>query len=429
MSAAYDPVLLQRRGLERGQDIDVYERTGGYQALRKAIGSLTPEAVTKEVSDSNLRGRGGAGFPAGRKWSFIPTDAPVKYLAVNADESEPGTFNNRVFIDADPHALLEGILLCCYAVGIGDAYIYIRGENAAGARTLERAVAQARAQGYIGRGILGSAFSCEIHIFRGAGAYICGEETALLESIEGRRPQPRSRPPFPAVVGLFGKPTVINNVETLGCVPYVIDRGAAWFKSIGPANAPGPKLYCLSGHVARPGVYERPMGTPLRELIEEHAGGILGGRELGFVIPGAAASTALLPAEIDVAMEYDALRTAGTELGAGGIMVFDDTVCIVDALARLARFFRHESCGKCVPCREGTVWQHIILERLAAGNGRSDDLVRLREVSEQIGGKTLCAFGDFAASPPQGALRKFPDHFAAHLAGGCPISRPSGALR
>jgi NADH-quinone oxidoreductase subunit F len=417
---SYEPVLLRRLGLERSGDVDVYERTGGYRALRSALREHTPEAVTKEVLDANLRGRGGAGFPTGRKWSFIPKDAPRKYLAVNADESEPGTFNNRVFIDADPHALIEGILLCCYAVGIGDAYIYIRGENVAGARALERAVAQARERGYVGRGILGTDFSCEIHVFRGAGAYICGEETALLESIEGRRPQPRSRPPFPAVVGLFGMPTVINNVETLGCVPDIIDRGAAWFRSIGPENAPGPKLYCLSGHVARPGVYERPMGTSLRELLEL-AGGIRDGHGLGFVIPGAAASTALRPDEIDVAMEYDALRKAGTELGAGGIMVFDDRVCVVDVLERLARFFRHESCGKCVPCREGTVWQHEIIKRIQAGSAGAADLPLLRTVSEQIGGKTLCALGDFAASPPQGALRKFPEHFAAHLAGGCPL--------
>ena len=426
MSAAYEPVLLHRRGLERSGDIDVYERTGGYQALRKAVGSMTPQAVIDEVIASNLRGRGGAGFPTGRKWSFIPKDAPVKYLAVNADESEPGTFNNRVFIDADPHALLEGILICCFAVGISAAYIYIRGENVAGARTLERAIAQAREKGYVGRGILGTAFSCEIHVFRGAGAYICGEETALLESIEGRRPQPRSRPPFPAVVGLFGKPTVINNVETLGCVPSIVERGAAWFKSIGPENAPGPKIYCLSGHVARPDVYERPMGTPLRELIEEHGGGIRGGRSLGFVIPGAAASTALTSDEIDVAMDFDSLRKIGTELGAGGIMVFDDRVCIVETLERLARFFRHESCGKCVPCREGTVWQHAILTRLAEKRGSAADIALLKSVSEQISGKTLCALGDFAAAPQLGAIKKFPEHFAAHVAGRCPTR--GGAL-
>ncbi|HZP96067.1 MAG TPA: NADH-quinone oxidoreductase subunit NuoF [Candidatus Limnocylindria bacterium] len=420
MSAAYEPVLLRRRGLERSGDIDVYERTGGYQALRKALIEMTPQSVTDLVIASNLRGRGGAGFPTGRKWSFIPKDAPVKYLAVNADESEPGTFNNRVFIDADPHALVEGILICCFAVGISAAYIYIRGENLAGARALERAIAQARAKGYVGRGILGSSFSCEIHVFRGAGAYICGEETALLESIEGRRPQPRSRPPFPAVVGLFGKPTVINNVETLGCVPSIVERGAAWFKSIGPENAPGPKMYCLSGHVARPGVYERPMGTPLRELIEEHAGGIRGGRSLGFVIPGAAASTALRPDEIDVAMDFDSLRKIGTELGAGGIMVFDDRVCIVETLERLARFFRHESCGKCVPCREGTVWQHATLVRLAERRGGAADVALLKSVSEQISGKTLCALGDFAAAPQLGALRKFPEHFQAHVEGRCP---------
>ena len=420
MSAAYEPVLLRRLGDASARDIDGYERTGGYGALRKALQEMTPESVTAEVIAANLRGRGGAGFPTGRKWSFIPKDAPVKYLAVNADESEPGTFNNRVFIDADPHALIEGILLCCYAVGIGAAYIYIRGENVVGARALERAVDQARAKGYVGSGILGTAFSCEILVFRGAGAYICGEETALLESIEGRRPQPRSRPPFPAVVGLFGKPTVINNVETLGCVPSIVERGAAWFKTIGPENAPGPKLYCLSGHVAKPGVYERPMGTSLRDLFED-AGGVRDGRELGFVIPGAAASTALRPDEIDVAMEFDALRKIGSELGAGGIMVFDDRVCVVDAVERLARFFRHESCGKCVPCREGTVWQHEILKRLQAGTATDGDLPLLVTVSEQIGGKTLCALGDFAAAPPQGALRKFPEHFLAHARGACPM--------
>lgn len=417
----FEPVLLRRRGLDRSFDLDVYERSGGYRALRKALTSLSPREVMDEVSASGLRGRGGAGFPTGRKWSFIPTDAPVKYLAVNADESEPGTFNNRVFIDADPHALLEGILLCCYAVGIGAAYIYIRGENLAGVRALERAVAQARARGYVGGKILGTAFSCEVHVFRGAGAYICGEETALLESIEGRRPQPRSRPPFPAVVGLFGRPTVINNVETLACVPDIVDRGAAWFKTIGPAAAPGPKIYCLSGHVRRPGVYEQPMGTPLRELIEEHAGGIRGGRRIGFVIPGAAASTALVESELDVPMDYDSLRKVGTELGAGGIAVMDETVCIVETLERFARFFRHESCGKCVPCREGTVWQHLVLERLAGGTGDTRDVEVLRDVSQQLVGRTLCALGAFAAAPQLGALRKFPEHFAAHAAGHCPL--------
>ena len=421
--STFEPVLLRRRGLDRSGDLDVYEATGGYRALRKALGSMTPRQVMDEVSASNLRGRGGAGFPTGRKWSFIPKDAPVKYLAVNADESEPGTFNNRVFIDADPHALVEGILLCCYAVGIGSAYLYIRGENRAGARALERAIAQAREKGYLGKGILGTAFSCEIEVFRGAGAYICGEETALLESIEGRRPQPRSRPPFPALVGLFGKPTVINNVETLGCVPDIVDRGAAWFKSIGPETAPGPKLYCLSGHVRRPGVYERPMGTPLRELIEEHAGGIRDGKRLGFVIPGAAASTALLPSEIDVPMDFDSLKKIGTELGAGGISVMDETVCIVETLERLARFFRHESCGKCVPCREGTVWQHRLLERLADGSGDARDVEVLGSVSRQMVGRTLCAFGTFAAAPQLGALGKFSEHFAAHAArpGRCPL--------
>ncbi len=414
----FEPVLLRRVALDRAQDIDAYERSGGYAALRRAVAQLGPKAVLDEVIASNLRGRGGAGFPTGRKWSFIPKDAPQKYLAVNADESEPGTFNNRVLIDADPHLLLEGILLCCYAVGIAHAYVYIRGENVPGARALDRAIAQARARGYLGPRVLGTDFACDVHVFRGAGAYICGEETALLESIEGRRPQPRSRPPFPAVVGLFGKPTVINNVETLACVPDIVDRGAAWFKGIGPEGAPGPKLFCLSGHVARPGVYERAMGAPLRELLDA-AGGVAGGRALGFVIPGAAASTALRPDEIGVAMDFDSLRKIGTELGAGGIMVMDETVCVVDALERLARFFRHESCGKCVPCREGTVWQHEILRRIQAGRAGAADLSLLKTVSEQIGGKTLCALGDFAAAPPLGAMRKFPEEFAAHLRGTC----------
>jgi len=425
--SAFEPVLLRRAAVERGTELEVYERTGGYQALRKAIGALTPQQVMDEVSAANLRGRGGAGFPTGRKWSFLPKDAPLKYLAVNADESEPGTFNNRVLIDADPHLVIEGILLCCYAVGISEAYIYIRGENVQGARLLERAIAEARAKGYVGKRILRSGFSCQVHVFRGAGAYICGEETALLESIEGRRPQPRSRPPFPAVVGLFGKPTVINNVATLASVTDIVDRGADWFKSIGPATAPGTMLYCMSGHVRRPGVYERPMGTPLRELIEEHAGGIRDGKRLGFVIPGAAASTALVESEIDVAMDYDALREIGTELGAGGIIVMDESVCILKTLERFAKFFRHESCGKCVPCREGTVWQHRLLERLNTGLGGASDVATLKSISEQMNAKTLCALGSFAAAPQLGALRKFPEHFAAHAAGGCPLKVPAHA--
>lgn len=423
--SAFEPVLLRRRGLDRSVDIDVYERTGGYRALRRALTTMTPQQVVDEVTASNLRGRGGAGFPTGRKWSFIPKDAPVKHLAVNADESEPGTFNNRVLIDADPHSVVEGILLCCYAVGIRDAYVYVRGENRGGARLLEKAIDEARASGYAGERILGSDFSCDIHVFRGAGAYICGEETALLESIEGRRPQPRSRPPFPAVVGLFGKPTVINNVATIASVTDIIDRGAAWFKGIGPENAPGTMLYCLSGHVRRPGVYELPMGTPLRELIEEHGGGLREGRRIGFVIPGASASTALVESEIDVAMDFDSLRKIGTELGAGGIVVMDESVCVIEALERFAKFFRHESCGKCVPCREGTVWQHHLLQRLNSGRGGERDVALLKSVSEQMNGKTLCALGAFAAAPQLGALRKFPEHFAAHAAGACPVRKDS----
>ena len=395
---SYQPILLKYAGRTAPVGIEEY---GGYAAWRKAQ-QMSPDEVTNEVKESNLKGRGGAGFPTGVKWSFVPKVDGPKYLTVNADESEPGTFKDREIIESCPHMLVEGSLIACYAFGAKTAYIYIRGEYQAAADRLEAAVAEVRQAGLLA--------GYEVHVFRGAGAYICGEETALLESLEGRRPMPRSRPPFPAVEGLYGRPTVINNVETLANVPHIIERGAAWFKSV------DPKIFCLSGHVNRPGNYERPLGSlTIRELIEDCGQGVRGGRAVKGVLPAGASAPLLTADKLDTKLDYDSIKAAGSMLGSASLIVLSDQVCMVRAAARMVEFFRKESCGKCTPCREGTMWLHKVLERLEAGHGSESDLDLLLSLSDEISGKVLCALGDFAVSPVVATVNQFRDEYLAHV--------------
>ncbi|HEX2831885.1 MAG TPA: NADH-quinone oxidoreductase subunit NuoF [Thermoanaerobaculia bacterium] len=413
-----EPIRVLTANIDKpnSKSIETYLAGGGYEAARTALG-MKWEDVIQIVKDSELRGRGGAGFPTGMKWSFVPRNAPrPTYLLCNADEAEPGTFKDRVIIEKDPHLLLEGMIISAYAIGSCPmAYIYIRGEFHYGSTVLVKAVEEAREKGFLGKNIFGSGFDFDITVHRGAGAYICGEETGLIESVEGHRGQPRVKPPFPAVVGVFGGPTVVNNVETLACVPLIIKNGAEWFKSFGTPKNTGPKLYCVSGNVKKPGVYEFPMGVNLKELIYDHCGGIRGDRKLKAVIPGGASAPMLLPDEIDLAMNFDSVMKAGSMLGSAGIIVLDDSVCIVDAVWRLSKFFAHESCGQCTPCREGTNWMESILNRLERGEGRKQDADLLLDMADNIGGKSLCALGDAAIGPVISSVKKFRDEFLHHV--------------
>jgi NADH-quinone oxidoreductase subunit F len=413
-----EPIKILTANIDKpnSASIDTYLEGGGYAAVKKAL-AMKPEEVVQLVKDSELRGRGGAGFPTGNKWGFVPKNAPnPTYLLCNADESEPGTFKDRVLIEQDPHLLIEGMIIAAYAIGSCPmAYIYIRGEFYFGAMVLDKALAEAREKGYLGKNIVGSGFDFDITVHRGAGAYICGEETGLIESVEGHRGQPRVKPPFPAVVGVFGGPTVVNNVETLACVPLIVDKGAEWFKSFGIPKNTGPKLYCVSGNVKKPGVYEFAMGVNLKELIYVHCGGIPGDRKLKAVIPGGASAPMLLPDEIDIPLTFDALMKAGSMLGSAGIIVLDESVCIVDAVWRLSKFFAHESCGQCTPCREGTNWLESILDRIERGQGRPQDADLLLDMSDNIGGKSLCALGDAAIGPVISSVKKFRSEFLHHV--------------
>jgi NADH-quinone oxidoreductase subunit F len=394
-----------------------YERAGGYQAIRKALKELQPADLIEMVKKSGLRGRGGAGFPTGMKWDFIPKDPGLtKYLACNADESEPGTFKDRQLIERDPHPMIEGMILCCYAIGAKTAYIYIRGEMFYGAQVLSRALTEAYGAGYLGRNILGSGMDLEIHLHRGAGAYICGEETALLESIEGKRGLPRTKPPFPATHGLYGKPTVINNVETLSNIPSIVVRGPEWYAGIGsPPKSTGTRIFSVSGHVNRPGNYEVPMGTPLRELIEVQAGGVRNGKKIKAVIPGGASAAFLTEQHLDVKLDFESIASVGSMLGSGGVTVMDEETCMVGAALNLMEFFYHESCGKCTPCREGSSWLVQIMRRIEHGRGRMDDLETLVRVSNGIVGKTVCAFGDAEVAPILSTLKHFRDEYEYHI--------------
>lgn len=412
----FEPVLLRTVDVPNGHLLSSYETGGGYQALVKVLREYTPDEVVDLVKRSNLRGRGGAGFPTGMKWSFVPkrTDKP-RYLCCNADEGEPGTFKDRILMERDPHQLIEGLAVSAYAIGAKTAYVYIRGEYVTAIRRLEQAITEAHAKGYLGTSVLGSDFNFAVHIHCGAGAYICGEETAMLESLEGKRAQPRLKPPFPAVAGLYASPTVINNVETLACVPHIVMRGPDWFRGIGPDKSPGPKLYCLSGQVRKPGLYELPMGIPLRELVENHAGGPLPGRRIKAVIPGGVSAPVIPEHGLEVGMDFDSLAAAGSMLGSAGVVVIDDATCMVKVATRIIEFFHHESCGKCTPCREGLNWVVKVLRRIEAGEGTPGDLEQLEMLCKGIFGNTFCALGDGAAMGLRAALAHFRDEFVAHI--------------
>jgi NADH-quinone oxidoreductase subunit F len=417
-----EKILLRHEEVAGFDRLDIYEGDGGYGAARRALTEFQPAQVVEMVKASGLRGRGGAGFPTGMKWGFLPKDNPApRYLCVNADESEPGTFKDRQIIERNPHLMLEGTLIAAYAIESHTAYIYIRGEFAHGAKVLDTAIAEARAKGHLGRNIYGTGFDLDIHVHRGAGAYICGEETGLIESLEGKRAYPRVKPPFPATHGVFGAPTIVNNVETLACVPPIVSRGPEWFKSIGPEKSPGPKLYCLSGHVARPGVVELPMGVSLRDLIYVHAGGIPNGKKLKAVIPGGSSVPVLTADEIDVGMDFESVAKAGSLLGSCGVIVMDEDTCMVRALQIIIHFYHHESCGQCTPCREGTGWLEDLLTRLEDGGARPEDIELLVRVSNNMMGNTVCVLADAAAMPVISFVNKFRSEFEEHLrAGGCP---------
>jgi NADH-quinone oxidoreductase subunit F len=384
---------------------------------------MKPEDVIGEVMRSNLRGLGGAGFPTARKWSFIPKNSPKpKYLVVNGDEGEPGTFKDRFILERDPHALLEGMIIAAHAIGSHKAYVYIRGEYFRSAARLNRAIEEAMAHNWLGKNIQGTGFDLDVVVHRGAGAYICGEETALLTSLEGGKGFPKLKPPFPAISGLFQSPTIVNNVETLACVPFILREGADTFAAIGTAKQGGTRLFSVSGHVNRPGVYEAPAGVTLRDLIEKYAQGVRAGRTLKAVIPGGISAKVLTADEIDVAMDFDSLMAAGTMAGSGGVIVMDDTTCMLDALQSAAKFFAHESCGQCSPCREGTGWVYRIVRRIAQGTGRLQDLDDLLAIARDMEGKTICVFADAAAWPVQSYITKFREEFEQHIrTGTCPV--------
>ena len=396
--------------------LPTYEEYGGYQALRKALG-MKPEDVVEEVKKSGLRGRGGACFPTGLKWSFMPKQAEkTKYLCANGDESEPGTFKDRQIFEFNPHLFIEGSLIAAYAMGVKTTYVYLRGEYHRWSKLLQRAIDEAYEKGYIGENILGSGFSTEMYIHRGAGAYICGEESALMNSLEGERGYPRVRPPFPAQFGLWGCPTTINNIETLANVPIIINRGADWYSKIGALKHTGTLLFGLSGHVQKPGVYELPTGVLLTDLIEEYGGGVPGKKKIKAIIPGGSSTKVLRGDEIDgLKMDAESLKAVGTSIGTGGVIVMDEDTDIAKAIWRITKFYHHESCGQCTPCREGTGWMEKILERIWRGEGRAEDLDLLLDVANNIEGNTICALGDAAAWPVQSFLKKFHSEFEARV--------------
>jgi len=395
--------------------IERYLRLGGYAGLRRAL-TMSPAELTELVKESGLRGRGGAGFPTGVKWSFVPQDTgKPQYLVVNFDESEPGTFNNRELIERDPHQLVEGAIIAAYAVQCHSAFIYNRGEFLHPGQILERAIAEAYERGFLGRDILGTGYDLDVVLHKGAGAYICGEETALLSSLEGYRGQPRLRPPFPAVEGLYSSPTLINNVETLCNVPHIVEKGADWFKQWGTEKSPGQKIFSVSGKVERPGNYEAPMGIPAGVLIDEFAGGILDGKRLKAWTPGGSSTPFLTAEHLDVGLDFESIQAAGSLLGTGAMIVTDERDCMVRATRRLLEFYAHESCGKCTPCREGTWWVVRVLDRIENGYGRMDDLPLLEDVGGNILFKAFCALADGAVSPISSTLKFFRDEYEDHV--------------
>jgi NADH-quinone oxidoreductase subunit F len=421
LTSQLTPVLSEHWDEARSWTLASYERHDGYTALRTAL-QTSPDDLVKLVKDSGLRGRGGAGFPTGMKWGFIPQgDDKPHYLVVNADESEPGTCKDVPMMLASPHQLLEGIIISSYAIRAKQAFIYVRGEVLHVIRRLHQAVREAYDAGYLGADILGSGYDLDVLVHAGAGAYICGEETALLDSLEGYRGQPRLRPPFPAVAGLYSSPTVINNVESIASVPFIVRNGVAWYRQLGTEKSPGFKLFSVSGHVRRPGQYEAPLGITFRELLDM-AGGMREGHELKFWTPGGS-STPLLTAEhLDTPLDFEGVMEAGSMLGTTALMVFDETTCVVRAVLRWTEFYAHESCGKCTPCREGTFWMVQILHRLEHGEGSEEDIATLLDSCDNILGRSFCALGDGATSPITSSVQYFRDEYVAHFErGGCPF--------
>lgn len=413
MSQAFH--LLRNRQIADIDRITVYLSHGGYSNLKKALSEFKSDELVALVKNSGLRGRGGAGFPTGMKWGFLPNDGRMRYLVVNSDEAEPGTFKDRELIEKNPHQLIEGMIISSYATQAREAYVYCRGEFFYGAQQLERAVREAYEQGFLGENILDSGFSLDIKVYRGAGAYICGEESALLESLEGKRGNPRLKPPFPAQSGLYGGPTVVNNVETICNVPPIVEHGAEWYRSMGTEKSPGLKIMSVSGRVNKPGNYEIPLATPLRVLIDDYAGGVIEGRRIKAVVPGGSSVPLLTAEQLDTPLDYESIMQAGSMLGSGGCIVLDDATCMVGTAARLVKFYREESCGKCTPCREGTYWMTDILNRIEAGNGSEADLDLILDLADNIGGKCFCPLGDASLGFVVSALKHFREEFIAHV--------------
>jgi NADH-quinone oxidoreductase subunit F len=408
-------VLLRHRDIPDLDNIDVYRQHGGFKALERVITGMKPNEVTEVVKGSGLRGRGGAGFPTGLKWSFIDNKSWPHYVVANADESEPGTFKDREIMECNPYQFLEGVAICAYAVQAQDAYIYLRGEFWGLAAALDQHIAAMEAAGVLGDDLFGTRISVHIRTHLGAGAYICGEETALLESIEGKLGQPRLRPPFPPSFGLYGKPTIVNNVETLTNVPMIVEKGAEWYRSMGTEKSPGPKVFSLSGRVNRPGNYELPLGTTFRELIYEHGGGILEGGQIKAIMSAGASSALIVANEeaLDTPMDYESVPGVGGQLGSASVIVIDDTVSIPWLINKTIHFFRHESCGKCTPCREGNFWMAHLTERIASGEAGQEDVNLLFEVASQVRGKCLCALGEFAVEAVLSGIERFKEDFYA----------------
>ncbi|HEX9783448.1 MAG TPA: NADH-quinone oxidoreductase subunit NuoF [Opitutaceae bacterium] len=425
--------LTQHTDPRNPPDFAAYEATGGYEAFRSSLRDQEPTAITKLIQNSGLKGRGGAGFLTGLKWSFVPMGADArhpKFLVCNADEMEPGTFKDRFLIEGNPHQLLEGILLASYAIQADVAYIFLRAEYALCAKRLAGAIAEARQHGMIGDNILGTGWKLEVHLHASAGRYICGEETALLNALEGKRALPRTKPPFPPVVGLWGKPTVVNNVETLCNIPHIVRNGTEWFNSLSRSDDGGTKLFGASGRVNRPGLWELPMGVPLREIIEEHAGGMRPGYRFRGVIPGGASTDFLVEEHLDIPMDFASVAKAGSRLGTGTMVVLDDKTCPVGMVLNLETFFARESCGWCTPCREGLPWVEKILRAFEEGDAIEDDIALLRHHARMLGpGRTFCAFAPGAVEPLQSALRYFEDDFRRHLGGGCPFDDTASRRR
>ncbi len=414
--------------IENGHTLPVYESGGGYQRLKKAL-NMDSATIIDEVKKSNLRGRGGAGFPTGVKWGFMPKESELpKYLTVNADEGEPGTFKDRYIMELDPHLLIEGCIITAWTLGLRYGYIYVRGELQFAIRRLEAAIKEAYAKGYLGQKIQGKDFDFDLYVHPSGGAYICGEETGMIEGLEGKPGQPRMKPPFPAVVGAFNAPTLVNNVETIAAIPWIIERGGEWWASMGIEKNGGPKLYGLSGHIKKPGVYEAPSGVSVRELLEDYGGGMLDGSDLKGYIPGGSSCRVMLPDTLDALMGFESMREAGSSLGTGCITFMDHTTCMVRIAGRLAHFYHHESCGQCTPCREGSGWATKVLDQIENGNGRMEDLDLLLDICDNIEGNTICALGDSISIPVRSYVELFTQEFEDHIRRkGCPF--PAWSLR